>query len=234
MPPAPIEARICARTHIRPTSPRHQKGAPAPPPCLPPCLPPWTPCWPPLSPRLALASALPALPAVPPLPPPLQHRLALASALPALPPHPPGVGRPIVLRLPVPEHPVCPDDLSRHTPDCHEARSLVHAPFCVRPTGSPLSAERLALAVELEAGKQRVFAAALDWPGFCRSGRDETAAFAELPFYARATRVPSTDTCAASVLRGASMQSRSQSAFPEARAPTLACPVSRPLSMRSR
>jgi hypothetical protein len=42
----------------------------------------------------------------------------------------------------------------------------------------------------LEIGSQRVFAGALDWPGWCRSGRDEAAAvrtFAEYgPRYARA------------------------------------------------
>lgn len=35
----------------------------------------------------------------------------------------------------------------------------------------------------LEIGNKRVFAGALDWPGWCRSGRDETAALAALAAY---------------------------------------------------
>jgi hypothetical protein len=46
------------------------------------------------------------------------------------------------------------------------------------------------LRVYLEIGSRRVFAGALDWPGWCRSGRDETAALETLiaygPRYARA------------------------------------------------
>jgi hypothetical protein len=46
------------------------------------------------------------------------------------------------------------------------------------------------LRVYLEAGSKRVFACALDWPGWCRSGRDEPAALEALiaygPRYARA------------------------------------------------
>jgi hypothetical protein len=38
--------------------------------------------------------------------------------------------------------------------------------------------------VYLEIGKKRVFAAALDWPGWCRSGRDEAAALKALVGYA--------------------------------------------------
>ena len=34
--------------------------------------------------------------------------------------------------------------------------------------------------VYLEAGSRRIFAAALDWPGWCRMGRDETAALQSL------------------------------------------------------
>jgi hypothetical protein len=34
--------------------------------------------------------------------------------------------------------------------------------------------------VYIEAGRKRTFAAALDWPGWCRSGRDELAALAAL------------------------------------------------------
>jgi len=44
--------------------------------------------------------------------------------------------------------------------------------------------------VYLEVGQKRVFAGALDWPGWCRAGRDEAAALAALfdhgPRYARA------------------------------------------------
>ncbi len=46
------------------------------------------------------------------------------------------------------------------------------------------------LAVTLEVGKKRVFACALEWPGWCRSGKDETAALEALlaygPRYAQA------------------------------------------------
>ncbi|MBK9179752.1 MAG: hypothetical protein IPM45_09320 [Acidimicrobiales bacterium] len=38
------------------------------------------------------------------------------------------------------------------------------------------AAGRPAVAVAIEAGKRRVFASALDWPGWCRSGRDEERA----------------------------------------------------------
>lgn len=48
------------------------------------------------------------------------------------------------------------------------------------------------VAVYVEAGLRRTFAAALDWPGWARSGRDEPAALAALaayaPRYARAVR----------------------------------------------
>jgi hypothetical protein len=37
--------------------------------------------------------------------------------------------------------------------------------------------------IYLESGQKRVFAAALDWPGWCRSGRDEAAALAALLDY---------------------------------------------------
>lgn len=44
--------------------------------------------------------------------------------------------------------------------------------------------------VYLEIGKKRIFACALDWPGWCRSGKDETSALQTLldyrPRYARA------------------------------------------------
>lgn len=39
------------------------------------------------------------------------------------------------------------------------------------------------IAVYLEVGQKKVFAGALDWPGWCRSGRDEKAALAALAAY---------------------------------------------------
>ena len=46
--------------------------------------------------------------------------------------------------------------------------------------------------VYLEIGKKRIFAGAIDWPGWCRSGRDETSALQALfdygPRYARVLR----------------------------------------------
>src|SRR5437879_2233302 len=49
------------------------------------------------------------------------------------------------------------------------------------------SSERIA--VYTETGKKRTFAGAIDWPGWCRSGRDEAAALQALveygPAYAR-------------------------------------------------
>lgn len=48
------------------------------------------------------------------------------------------------------------------------------------------------LDVYLEVGQKRAFAGAVDWPGWCRSGRDETSALQALcdygPRYARALR----------------------------------------------
>jgi len=38
--------------------------------------------------------------------------------------------------------------------------------------------------VSIERGSKRVFAAALDWPGWCRSGKDEASALAALAAYA--------------------------------------------------
>ena len=38
--------------------------------------------------------------------------------------------------------------------------------------------------VYIETGSKRTFAAALDWPGWCRSGKDEAAALASLATYA--------------------------------------------------
>ncbi|HLF40142.1 MAG TPA: hypothetical protein VI854_01580, partial [Acidimicrobiia bacterium] len=46
-----------------------------------------------------------------------------------------------------------------------------------------------ALPVYLECGTKRVFACALDWPGWCRSGRDEEAALEALGAYAGRYRV---------------------------------------------
>lgn len=39
--------------------------------------------------------------------------------------------------------------------------------------------------VYVETGKQRVFAGAIEWPGWCRGGRDETVALATLVTYGR-------------------------------------------------
>ena len=38
--------------------------------------------------------------------------------------------------------------------------------------------------VVLEVGRKRVFACAVDWPGWCRSGRDEESALESLAAYA--------------------------------------------------
>lgn len=40
------------------------------------------------------------------------------------------------------------------------------------------------IAIYLEVGQKKTFAGALEWPGWCRSGRDETAAIAALVEYA--------------------------------------------------
>src|SRR5579871_6911528 len=42
----------------------------------------------------------------------------------------------------------------------------------------------MAVAVILERGTKRVFASALDWPGWCRSGKDEAGALDALADYA--------------------------------------------------
>ena len=51
--------------------------------------------------------------------------------------------------------------------------------------------------VYLEIGKTRSFAGALEWPGWCRSGREETAALQSLfdygPRYARAIQTARQD-----------------------------------------
>src|SRR5438105_15136425 len=51
--------------------------------------------------------------------------------------------------------------------------------------------------VYIETGRKRVFACACDWPGWCRSGKDESSALAALATYAsryapvaRAARIP--------------------------------------------
>jgi hypothetical protein len=46
-----------------------------------------------------------------------------------------------------------------------------------------MAESRSGLRVYLEAGRRRVFACALDWPGWCRSGRDEAAALDALVAY---------------------------------------------------
>jgi hypothetical protein len=55
-----------------------------------------------------------------------------------------------------------------------------------------MAPRRSSLPVSLEVGGKRVFAGAIDWPGWCRSGRDEDAAiealFAYTPRYARVLR----------------------------------------------
>ena len=56
----------------------------------------------------------------------------------------------------------------------------------------PMAPRRATHSIHLEVGGKRVFAGAVDWPGWCRSGRDEDAAiealFAYAPRYARALR----------------------------------------------
>jgi hypothetical protein len=51
---------------------------------------------------------------------------------------------------------------------------------------------RRKIPIYLEIGARRIFAGAVDWPGWCRSGRDEASALASLlvagPRYARALR----------------------------------------------
>src|SRR5688500_7018504 len=55
-----------------------------------------------------------------------------------------------------------------------------------------MAPRRTTLPVSVEIGAKRVFAGAVDWPGWCRSGRDEDAAvealFAYAPRYARVLR----------------------------------------------
>ncbi len=49
---------------------------------------------------------------------------------------------------------------------------------------SPSPRRQLPIAVCIELGAKRVFASALDWPGWCRSGRDEHQALVALEDYA--------------------------------------------------
>src|SRR5215207_9531248 len=44
--------------------------------------------------------------------------------------------------------------------------------------------QRLPIAVYLEVGQKRTIAGALDWPGWCRGGRDEASALGALVEYA--------------------------------------------------
>ena len=49
------------------------------------------------------------------------------------------------------------------------------------------------IAIYLEVGQKKTFAGALDWPGWCRSGRDEASALAEYaPRYATIFARPKT------------------------------------------
>ena len=50
-------------------------------------------------------------------------------------------------------------------------------------TMSPTSRKRTPVRVVVEIGSKRVFASALDWPGWARSGRDEAAALEALAAY---------------------------------------------------
>jgi hypothetical protein len=47
-----------------------------------------------------------------------------------------------------------------------------------------VSAARATTAVVIERGARRVFASALQWPGWCRSAQDEPSALAALADYA--------------------------------------------------
>jgi hypothetical protein len=49
---------------------------------------------------------------------------------------------------------------------------------------SRVSGSKPVVGVYVESGQRRVFAAALDWPGWCRSGRDEASALETLAGYA--------------------------------------------------
>jgi len=57
--------------------------------------------------------------------------------------------------------------------------------------------------VLIEAGKRRVFASALEWPGWCRSGRTEDEALSDLAAYA-ARYAPVTEQAGLRLARGAS------------------------------
>ena len=47
-----------------------------------------------------------------------------------------------------------------------------------------MASKRAQTEVYLEVGHKKIFAGALDWPGWCRGGRDEGAALAALVEYA--------------------------------------------------
>lgn len=47
-----------------------------------------------------------------------------------------------------------------------------------------MAKEQSPIAIYLEVGQKKTFAGALDWPGWCRSGRDEASALAALVEYA--------------------------------------------------
>src|SRR3990172_7256036 len=70
---------------------------------------------------------------------------------------------------------------------CVDSCCAPRRPPSITRTGSPEE-----IRVYLEIGRQRTFAGAVDWPGWCRSGRDEAGAVAALlaaaPRYARALR----------------------------------------------
>ncbi len=77
--------------------------------------------------------------------------------------------------------------------------------------------------VYLELGAKRVFACTLDWPVWCRSGKDEDLALAALADYKpRYGRVPEVAGIPFDV--GPPPSSLSSSGFPVRRPPTLALP----------
>src|SRR5207244_5820561 len=53
-----------------------------------------------------------------------------------------------------------------------------------RPKRRPASAKATSTAVYLESSRTRTFACAYDWPGWCRSGKDEASALVALAAYA--------------------------------------------------
>ncbi len=79
------------------------------------------------------------------------------------------------------------DDVAAHDPITVAAgTNSLYAHLA--PSSSPAvepSAVTARIQVYLELGTRRVFAGAIDWPGWCRSGRDEAAALETLFAYAR-------------------------------------------------